>query len=157
MFSYINLNVFLFIILFKTLKYHKILLGQALLSYALHKVWDINMTFDLKFWPINLNINREEEFLSYPFCKVWDTYMTFDLDLMTWISQGTNIASRTINLPLLKLLDQTILRNYWFIVCTMLGYTGMLSYKHTYRQTNLTKKICQVICPPPSKEGILMF
>ena len=55
------------------------------------------MTFDLKLWPINLNINRHQiitkdnlyqiwsfwdnEFLSYPFRKVWDTNMTFDLDL----------------------------------------------------------------------------
>ena len=36
----------------------------------------------------------DKEFLSYPFRKVLDTNMNFDLDLMTWISLGTNIASR---------------------------------------------------------------
>ena len=70
-------------------------------------------SFDLKLRPINLNINRhqiitkdylyqvwDKEFFSYPFCNMWNTNMTFDLDLMTWISLWTNIASRTIYLPL---------------------------------------------------------
>ena len=38
----------------------------------------------------------DEGFLSYPL------RMTSDLNLMTWISLGINIASRTIYLPLLK-------------------------------------------------------
>ena len=129
-----------------------------------------NMTFDLKLWPINLNINRHQiitkdylyhiwsfwdnEFLSYPFRKVWDTNMTFDLDLMTWISLGTNIATRTIYPPLLKLLKQTVHRTSWFIFCTMLECTGKLIQADipTHRQ-----KMCKVVCPSSSKEGKIMF
>ena len=61
--------------------------GPAL-NYQLHKVWEINMTFDLDLWPIDLQINRypllikdslptyqiwslwDRAFLSYPFQKV---------------------------------------------------------------------------------------
>ena len=131
-------------------------IGQAFLSYSLHKVWDTNMTFDLKLWPINLNINRhqiitkdylyqvwsfwDKEFLSYPFRKVWDTNMTFDLDLMAWISLRTlNIASRTIYLPLFKLLKQTVHRTYWVIFCTMLrvyGHAGIHTCRPTYQPTD---------------------
>ena len=131
------------------------------------------MTFDLKLWPINLNINRHQiitkdylyliwrfwdnEFLSYPFRKVWDTNMTFDLDLMSWISPGTYIATRTIYLPLLKLLKQTVHRTSWFIFCIMLEYTGKLTYIHTGRHTSPPTKMCKVVCPPSSKEGKMMF
>ena len=32
---------------------------KAFLSYQLHKVWAINMTFDLDLWPTDLKINRD--------------------------------------------------------------------------------------------------
>ena len=35
------------------------LLGKALLSYQLHKVWETDMTFDLDLWPTDLTINRD--------------------------------------------------------------------------------------------------
>ena len=81
-------------------------------------------------------------FLSYSFSKVWNTNMTFDLDLITWISLETNIASRTIYLPLWKLLKPTVFRTSWVIFCKILGYTGMLTYIHTDRHIYLTFVLC---------------
>ena len=44
--------------------------------------------------------------LSYPLHKVWKTDMTFDLP--TWLSIGIIFSSRTIYLPSLKLLGQSV-------------------------------------------------
>ena len=43
--------------------------GRTFLSYQLHKLWTINMTFDLDLWPTDLNINRDhlliKDYLPY--------------------------------------------------------------------------------------------
>ena len=35
------------------------LLGQSVVNYPLHKVWETDMTFDLDLWPTDLTINRD--------------------------------------------------------------------------------------------------
>ena len=45
--------------------------------------------------------------LSYLLHRVWETDMTFDL--LTWISKGIIYSSRTIYLPSLKLMGQSVL------------------------------------------------
>ena len=81
------------------------------------------MTFDLDLWPTDLNVNRDhllikglstyqiwsfrgKVFPSYPLHKVWKTGMTFDL--LTWLSIGIIYSSRTIYLPSLKLVGQSV-------------------------------------------------
>ena len=36
------------------------LLGEAFLSYQMHKVWETDMTFNLDLWLTGLNINRDQ-------------------------------------------------------------------------------------------------
>ena len=76
----------------------------------------------------------DKEFLSYPFRKVCDTNMTFYLDLLTWISLGTNIASRAIYLPLLKLNRSSNLLGYLSHNARVYGYADIHTYRPTYRQ-----------------------
>ena len=89
-------------------------------SHQLHKVWETDMTFDLR--PSDLTINRDhvliKDYLPTKFeasgakrcwvirCTVWKTDMTFDL--LTWLSIGIIYSSRTIYLPSLKLLGQSV-------------------------------------------------
>ena len=101
--------------------------GKVLLSYPLHKVWETDMTFDLDLWPIDLTINRNhlliKDYLTTMFeacgakrCWVihctrfgrltWPLTLTFDL--LTWLSIGIIYSSRTIYLPSLKLLGQSV-------------------------------------------------
>ena len=86
------------------------------------------MTFDLDLWPTDLNINRGhlliKDYLPTKFeasgakrswvisCTRWSTLvrpLTLTFDLQTWISLGVIYSSRTIYLPSLKLLGQSIL------------------------------------------------
>ena len=101
--------------------------GKALLSYPLHKVWETDMTFDLDLRPTDLTINRDhlliKDYLPTKFeasgakrCWVirytrferltWPLTLTFDL--LTWLSIGIIYSSRTIYLPSLKLLGQSV-------------------------------------------------
>ena len=102
--------------------------GKALLSYPLHKVWKTDMTFDLDLWPTDLTINRDHllikdylptksEASGAKRCWVirctrfgrltWPLTLTFDL--LTWLSIGIIYSSRTIYLPSLKLLGESVL------------------------------------------------
>ena len=95
-------------------------------SYLLHKVWKTDMTFDLG--PTDLTINRDhlliKDYLPTKFeasgakrswvisCTrfgrlTWPLTLTFDL--LTWLSIGIIYSSRTIYLPSLKLLGQSVL------------------------------------------------
>ena len=86
------------------------------------------MTFDLDFWPTELNINRGhlliKDYLPTKFeasgakrswvisCTRWSRLawpLTLTFDLLTWISIGVIYSSRTIYLPSLKLLGQSVL------------------------------------------------
>ena len=88
------------------------------------------MTFDLDFWPTDLNINRGhlliKDYLHVPTkfeasgakhswvisCTRWSRLawpLTLTFDLLTWISIGVIYSSRTIYLPSLKLLGQSVL------------------------------------------------
>ena len=86
------------------------------------------MTFDLDLWPIDLNINRShlliKDYLPTKFevsgakrswvisCTRWNKLvwpLTLTFDLLTWISIGIIYSPRTIYLPSLKLLGQSIL------------------------------------------------
>ena len=86
------------------------------------------MTFDLDFWPTDLNINRVhlliKDYLPTKFeasgakhawvisCTRWSRLawpLTLTFDLLTWISIGVIYSSRTIYLPSLKLLGQSVL------------------------------------------------
>ena len=78
----------------------------------------------------------DKEFLSYPFRKVWDTNMTFDLDLLTWISLGTNIASRAIYLALLKLNRSSNLLGYLLHNARVYGYADIHTDRPTYQPTD---------------------
>ena len=92
------------------------------------------MTFDLDLWPTDLNINRGhlriKDYLPTKFeaseakhswvisCTRWSKLawpLTLTFDLLTWISIGVISASRTIYLPSLKLLGQSVLE---LSVCT---------------------------------------
>ena len=102
------------------------LVGQSVLelSVAQGKVdW-----FDLDLWPTDLNINRGhlliKEYLPTKFeacrakrswvigCTRWSRLawpLTLTFDVLTWISIGVMYSSRTIYLPSLKLLGQSLL------------------------------------------------
>ena len=86
------------------------------------------MTFDLDLWPTDLNINRVylliKNNLPTKFevcgakcswvisCTRWSRLawpLTLTFDLLTWISIGVIYSSRTIYLPSLKLLGQSVL------------------------------------------------
>ena len=86
------------------------------------------MTFDHDLWPTDLNINRGhlliKDYLPTKFeasgakhfwvisCTRWSALawpLTLTFDLLTWISWGVILSSRTIYLPSLKLLGQSVL------------------------------------------------
>ena len=86
------------------------------------------MNFDLDLWPSDLNINRGhlliKDYLPTKFeaswakrswvnsCTRWSRLawpLTLTFDLLTWISIGVIYSSRTIYLPSLKLLEQSVL------------------------------------------------
>ena len=92
------------------------------------------MTFDSDLWPTDLNINRGhlriKDYLPTKFeaseakhswvlsCTRWSKLawpLTLTFDLLTWISIGVISESRTIYLPSLKLLGQSVLE---LSVCT---------------------------------------
>ena len=92
------------------------------------------MTFDPDLWPTDLNINRGhlriKDYLPTKFeaseakhswvisCTRWSKLawpLTLTFDLLTWISIGVISESRTIYLPSLKLLGQSVLE---LSVCT---------------------------------------
>ena len=96
--------------------------GKALLSYPLHKVWKTDMTFDLDLWPTDLTINRDHllikdylptEFEASRVKRCWVIrstrfeWLTWPWPL-TWLSIGIIYSSRTIYLPSLKLLGQSV-------------------------------------------------
>ena len=91
-------------------------------------VWETGMTFDPDLWPTDLNINRGhlliKDYLPTTFeaCGAkrswvirrtrcwrlaWPLTLTFDL--LTWTSIGVIYSSRTIYLPRLKLVGQSVL------------------------------------------------
>ena len=86
------------------------------------------MTFDLDLWPTNLKINRDhlltKDYLLTKFeasgakrywvisCTRWSKLtwpLTLTFDLLTWKSIGIIYSPRTIYLPSLKLLGQSVL------------------------------------------------
>ena len=86
------------------------------------------MTFDLDLWPTDLNINRGhlliKDYLPTKFeasgakrswvisCTRWSKvawHLTLTFDLLTWKSIGIIYSPRTIYLPSLKLLGQSLL------------------------------------------------
>ena len=86
------------------------------------------MTFDLDLWPTDLNINRchllIQDYLPTKFeasgakrfwvisCTRWSRLawpLTLTFDLLTWIAIVVIYSSRTIYLPSLKLLGQSVL------------------------------------------------
>ena len=90
-------------------------------------MWRVGLTFDLAIWPTDLNINRDhlliKDYLPTKFeasgakCSwvisctrcgrlTWPVTLTFDV--LTWISIGIINSSRTIYLPNLKLVGQSI-------------------------------------------------
>ena len=85
------------------------------------------MTFDLDLWPIDLTINRDhlliKDYLPTKFeaCgakRYWVIRCTrfgrltwpLTFDLLTWLSIGIIYSSRTIYLPSLKLLGQSVVK-----------------------------------------------
>ena len=86
------------------------------------------MTFDLDLWPTDLNINRGhlliKDYLPTKFeasgakhswvisCTRWSKLawpLTLTFDLLTWISIGVIYSSRTIYLPSLSVMGQSVL------------------------------------------------
>ena len=86
------------------------------------------MTFDLDLWPTDLNINRDhlltKDYLPTKFeasgakrywvisCTRWSKLawpLTLTFDLLTWKSIKIIYSPRTIYLPSLKLLEQSVL------------------------------------------------
>ena len=119
-------------------------------SYQLHKVLETDMTFDLG--SSDLTINRDhiliKDNLPTKFeasgakrCWViirtrfgrltWPLSLTFNL--LTWLSIGIIYSSRTIYLPSLKLLGQSVLE---LSVGTRLRATDIPTDRPTYRHTD---------------------
>ena len=113
----------------------KVFLSCSLINIAVCKtqmppfpnMWRVGLTFDLDLWPTDLNINRDhlliKDYLPTKFeasgakcfrvirCTrferlTWPLTLTFDL--LTWLSIGIIYSSRTIYLPSLKLLGQSV-------------------------------------------------
>ena len=105
-----------------------ILWNCSCFATIVHKVWKSDMTFDLDLWPTDLTIPRDhlliKDYLPTKFeasgakhswvirCTrfgrlTWPLTLTFDL--LTWLSIGIIYSSRTIYLPSLKLLGQSVL------------------------------------------------
>ena len=91
-------------------------------------IWKISLTFDPDLWPTDLSINRDhllsKDYLPTKFeasgeKRSWDIRgtrcgrltwpLTLTFDLLAWISIGVIYSSRTIYLPKLKILGQSIL------------------------------------------------
>ena len=91
----------------------------------MHKVSETDMTFDL--WPTDLTINRDHllikdylptEFEAFGLKRCWVIRctrferliwpLTLTFNLLTWLSIGIISSSRTIYLPSLKLLGQSV-------------------------------------------------
>ena len=119
------------------------------------------MTFDLDLWPTDLNIDRghllTKDYLPTKFeasgakcswvisCTRWSKLawpLTLTFDLLTWKSIGIIYSPRTIYLPSLKLLGQSVIE-----LSVAQG-----EWLPTYRPTDR----CKAICPPFSKGGINM-
>ena len=107
------------------------------------------MTFDLDLWPTDLNINRGhlliKDYLPTKFeasggkrswvisCTRWRNLawpLTLTFDLLTWKSIGVIYSPRTIYLPSLKLLGQSV------IELSVAQGKGLPSYRPTYRPTD---------------------
>ena len=116
------------------------------------------MTFDLDLWPNDLNINRGQVLIKDNLptkfeasgakrfrvisCTRWSRLawpLTLTFDLLTWLSIGVIYWSRTIYLPCLKLLGQSVLE---LSVAQGWGIP-------TYRPTDM----CKAICPSFFKGG----
>ena len=108
------------------------------------------MTFDLDHWPTDLNINRDhlltKDYLPTKFeasgakcswvisCTRWSKLawpLTLTFDLLTWISIGIIYSPRTIYLPSLKLLGQSV------IELSVAQGEGLPTYRHTDRLTDI--------------------
>ena len=149
--SLVHFEIFLIMSLHVALlwKYRALQLNYRILLF--------NTLTSVRIYKASVNWDNLDGFECIACLTSHSTIFQFDLDLMTWISLGTNIATRTVYLPLLKLLKQTVHRTSWFIFCTMLEYTGKLTYIHKGRHTNPPTKMCKVVCPSSSKEGKMMF
>ena len=111
-------------------------------------MWRVGLTFDLDLCPTDLNVNRDhlliKDYLPTKFeasgakrsrvirCTrferlTWPLTLTFDL--LTWLSIGIIYSSRTIYLPSLKLLGQSVVE---------LSVAQGLEYWHDLWPTNLT-------------------
>ena len=104
------------------------LLGQSVPELLVTQANLTGMTFDLDLWPTDLNINRDhlltKDYLPTKFeasgakcswvisCTRWSKLawpLTLTFDLLTWKSIGIIYSPRTIYLPSLKLLGQSVL------------------------------------------------
>ena len=132
------------------------------------------MTFDLDFWPTDLNINRGhlliKDYLPSKFeasgakrywvisCTRWSRLawpLTLTFDLLTWILIRVIYLSRTIYLPSLKLLGQSILE---LSIAQGLGIpTYRPTDRHTDRPTDILTDMCKAICPSFFKGGINIY
>ena len=129
------------------------------------------MTFDLDLWPTDLNINRGhlliKDYLPTKFeasrakrswvisCTRWSRLawpLTLTFDLLTWISIGVIYSSRTIYLPSLKLLGQSVLE---LSGCTRLRDTDIPTDRPTYRPTDIPtyRPTCAKQYAPPFSKG----
>ena len=120
------------------------------------------MTFDLDLWPTDLKINRDhlltKDFLPTKFeasgakrswvisCTRWSKLawpLTLTFDLLTWKSIGIIYSPRTIYLPSLKLLGQSVIE-----------LSVAQGFRDTDIQTDRPTDRCKAISPPFSKGGI---
>ena len=122
-------------------------------------IW-ICLTFDLDLCSTDLNINRDHllimdylptKFEAYGAKRSWVIRCTrfgrltrpLTLNLLTWISIGIIYSTRTIYLPSLKLLGQSVLE----LSVAQLKVKG-------YRPTDIPTDICNAICPSFFEGGI---
>ena len=122
------------------------------IRWTSYNAWETKMTFDLKLWPINLNINRHQiitedylyqiwsfwdhEFLSYPFRKVWDTNITFDLDLNITRDQHCNKDYLPTTFKASEANRSSILLVYLLHNARVYGQADIHTHRPTYQPTD---------------------
>ena len=124
------------------------------------------MTFDLDLWSTDLTINRDhlltKDYLPTKFeasgvkrywvisCTKWSKLawpLTLAFDLLTWKWIGIICSPRTIYLPSLKLLGQSV------IELSVAQGKGLPTYRPTDQPTDIPTDRCKAICPPFSKHN----
>ena len=122
-----------------------------------HTGMRIRLTFDLKVWPTDPNIDRDSFTKGSSTHQGLSTYQTWPLtltfDLLTWISIGIIYPSRTIYLPSYQVWS------FWGKAFLSYQLHKVKGDRHTdlptnmYRHSGQRTDMCKAICPSFFKGG----